>query len=68
MFKASKNRINETLQRLETELARLKRKFQIGQELKLEWMPGDGPKSGEVSGGIIKIYEVDQKGLGDVTS
>jgi len=46
----------------------LKRKFQIGQELKLEWMPDDGPKSGEVSGGIIKIYEVDQKGLGDVTS
>jgi hypothetical protein len=60
MSKASRNRINETLQRLETELARLKRKFQIGQELKLEWMPDDGPKSGEVSGGIIKIYEADQ--------
>ena len=60
MSKASRNRINETLQRLETELARLKRKFQIGQELKLEWIPNDGSKSGEVTSTTIRIYEADQ--------
>ena len=57
MSKASKNRANESLQRLETELARLKSKFQMGQELKLMWMPNDGPKSGEVLETTIRIYE-----------
>jgi len=51
---------NKILRRLEAELARLKQQFQLGRELKLEWMPDDGPKSGEVSGGIIKIYEAGQ--------
>lgn len=59
MPKASKNRTSETLQRLETELAHLKSKFQMGQELKLLWMPSDGSKSGEVIGTTIRIYEAD---------
>jgi hypothetical protein len=56
MSKASKN---SALERLETELTHLKQKFQMGQELKLQWMPNDGSKSGEVSGGTIRIYEAD---------
>jgi hypothetical protein len=59
MPKASKNRTGETLQRLETELDRLKSKFQMGQELRLQWTPNDGPKSGEVVGTAIRIYETD---------
>jgi hypothetical protein len=59
MPKASKNRANETLQRLETELDPLKKKFQIGQELSLQWMPNNGPRSGEVTGTTIRIYEAD---------
>jgi len=57
MPKASKNRTNETLQRLETELDHLKQRFQTGQELKVRWMPNSGPKSGEVTGTTIRIYE-----------
>ena len=38
----------------------MKQQFQLGQELKLQWAPNNGPKSGEVGGGIIKIYETDQ--------
>jgi uncharacterized protein Smg (DUF494 family) len=34
--------------------------MQMGQELKLEWMPNNGPKSGEVNGITIRIYETDQ--------
>jgi uncharacterized protein Smg (DUF494 family) len=29
----------------------------MGQDLKLQWMPNDGPKSGEVTGTTIRIYE-----------
>jgi hypothetical protein len=29
----------------------------MGQELKLRWAPNSGPVSGEVSGGIISVYE-----------
>jgi uncharacterized protein Smg (DUF494 family) len=29
----------------------------MGQELKLQWMPNDGPKSGEVTDTTIRIYE-----------
>ena len=31
----------------------------MGQELKLQWMPNNGSKSGEVTGTIILIYEAD---------
>lgn len=57
MPKASKNRTSETLQRLETELDRLKSKFQMGQELKLLWMPNDDSKSGEVTGDQSKASD-----------
>lgn len=59
MSRPSKNRIGETLHRLETELSHLKSKFQMGQELELQWTPNDGPKSGEVVGTAIRIYETD---------
>ena len=59
LSKASKNR-SEELQRLETELARLKSKFQMGHELKLQWAPNKGPRSGEVTGTTIRIYEEDE--------
>ena len=59
MPKASKNRTSETLQRLETELGRLKDRFQMGQELRLEWTANDGSKSGEVTGTTIRIYEAE---------
>ena len=60
MSKASKNSYDGALRRLETELDHLKRKFQMGQELSLEWTPKNGPKSGEVTGTTIRIYEADQ--------
>lgn len=60
MSKAFKNRDNDTLHRLKSELTHLKQKFQMGQELKLQWMPNNGPKSGEVIGGTICIYEADE--------
>ena len=60
MPKALKSNDNDALRRLEAELTYLKRKFQIGQELKLQWTPNNGPKSGEVTGGAIRIYEADQ--------
>lgn len=53
------NHINKSLRLLRQELARLKQKFQMGQELSLEWTPNDGPKSGEVTGTTIRIYESD---------
>jgi len=60
LSKASKNGLNnDTLRRLETELDHLKHKFQMGQELRLEWIPNDGPKGGEVTGTTIRIYESD---------
>lgn len=60
LSKASKNSHNDILQQLKTELIHLKQKFGMGQELKLEWMPNNGPKSGEVTGGTIHIYEADE--------
>ncbi len=33
----------------------------MGQELRLEWTPNNGSRSGEVIGGTIKIYEADQE-------
>ena len=32
----------------------------MGQELKFQWQPNDGPKSGEVVGRTIRIYEADE--------
>jgi hypothetical protein len=60
LSKASKNHANETLLRLETELHHLRQKFQMGQELTIQWIPNDGPKSGEVAGRTIRIYETNQ--------
>lgn len=60
LSKASKNSHNDILQQLKTELIHLKQKFGMGQELKLEWMPKNGPMSGEVSGGSIYIYEANE--------
>jgi len=60
MFKTSRHHNDDTLRSLKHELARLKSKFKLGQELKLEWMPNNGPKSGEVTGATIRIYEADQ--------
>jgi hypothetical protein len=45
---------------IETELRRLKSTLE-GQELKLQWTPNDGPRSGEVTGTTIRIYESDSK-------
>jgi hypothetical protein len=60
LSKASKNGLNnDTLRRLETELDHLKHRFQMGQELELQWIPNDGSKSGEVVGTAICIYETD---------
>lgn len=59
MSKTSKKQANDTLQKLGTELSHLKSKFQMGQELRLEWIPNNGPKSGEVTGTTIRIYETD---------
>jgi len=61
MSKASKNHANKTLLRLETELHHLKQKFQMGHELRLQWTPNNGSKSGEVTGTTIRIYESDQE-------
>jgi hypothetical protein len=65
MSKATKSGSDVTLGRLHAELARLKKSFQMGQELKLQWIPNDGPKSGEVTGTTVRIYESDStKALG----
>jgi hypothetical protein len=61
MPKASKRYNDQTFRLLKHELARLKSKFKVGQELKVEWVPNDGPKSGEVTGTTIRIYEADTK-------
>jgi uncharacterized protein Smg (DUF494 family) len=60
LSRASKNSYDDALRRLETELDHLKQKFQMGQELKLQWMPNNGPRSGEVTRGSIRIYEEDE--------
>jgi hypothetical protein len=59
LSKAAKNHANETLLRLETELHHLRQKFQMGHELTIQWIPNDGPKSGEVNGTTIRIYEAE---------
>lgn len=59
MSKASKNSYDVALRRLETELDHLKQSFQMGQELKVQWTPNNGPKSGEVTGTTIRIYEAE---------
>jgi hypothetical protein len=62
LSKAAKNGLNnDTLRLLETELDHLKHEFQMGQELRLEWIPNNGPKSGEVTGTMIRIYEEDER-------
>lgn len=48
---------DKTLAKLEIELSSLKKK--LGHELKLQWRPNNGPKSGEVVGTTIRIYEAD---------
>ena len=57
MSKASNDCSADTLRLLKHELARLKHKFKLGQELRLEWAPDNGPRSGEVAGTTIRIYE-----------
>jgi hypothetical protein len=32
----------------------------MGHELRLQWIPNNGPKSGEVIGTTIRIYETNQ--------
>jgi hypothetical protein len=61
MSKASKHNNDETLRLLKHELTRLKFKFRMGHELKLQWIPNSGSKSGEVTGTTIRIYEADSK-------
>jgi len=47
---------------LEEELERLKRKFQMGYELKVVWIPNDNSSLlGEVRGDKIFIYERDEE-------
>jgi hypothetical protein len=49
------------IQQLERELSKLKNRFQMAQELRLEWVPdGNSKKSGEVLGRTIHIYEEDE--------
>ncbi len=60
MSKASQDKNIATLRRLEAELSQLKRRFQMGHELKLQWTPNNGSRSGEITGGVIHIYEADQ--------
>ena len=58
MSKVFTTRAN-ALRQLEVELDSLKERFQLAQELKLEWIPNNGPKSGEVTDTTIRIYEAD---------
>ena len=60
MSKASRSLDDKTLATLQTELSRLKGKFQMGQDLTLQWSPNNGPKSGEITGTTIRIYEEDE--------
>lgn len=60
LSKARNNSHSDILQRLDAELTHLKRKFGMGQELRLEWTPNNGPKSGEVTGETICIYEANE--------
>jgi hypothetical protein len=61
LSKACKRSNDETTRFLKHELARLKSKFKLGSELNLQWLPNNGPKSGEVGGTTIRIYEADQE-------
>ena len=60
MPKARRLSHDDILERLRMELAHLKRRFQMGQELKLQWTPNTGSTSGEVIDGTIRIYEADE--------
>jgi hypothetical protein len=60
MPRVSKHHNDNTLQSLKLELTRLKSKFNLGRELKLQWIPNNGQKSGEVIGTTVRIYEADQ--------
>jgi hypothetical protein len=60
LSKASNHRNDDTLRLLKHELARLKSRFRMGHELRLQWIPNNGPKSGEVIGTTIRIYETNQ--------
>jgi hypothetical protein len=59
LSKASNDRSADTPRLLKQELAHLKSRFKLGQELRLQWTPNSGPKSGEVNGTTICIYEAD---------
>ena len=61
LSKASNDRSADTLRLLKQELARLKSRFRMGHELRLQWTPNNGSKSGEVTGTTIRIYESDQE-------
>jgi hypothetical protein len=45
--------------RLERELANIKEKLQIANDLRVKWLPTNNRKSGEVIGTTIYIYEED---------
>jgi hypothetical protein len=51
---------DDVFRTLEIEFVNLKKRFQSAQELKLEWIPNNGTKSGEVIGRTICIYEEDE--------
>lgn len=54
-------RRSDVIIELERELSNLKDRFQMGHELRLEWLPnGNSKKSGEVLGSVIRIYEEDE--------
>jgi hypothetical protein len=46
---------------LRSELKRLQRKFGLGLELDVKWLPKDGELSGEVRSNTIYIYEVKEE-------
>ena len=52
---------NNIIKQLELALSKLKKKYQIAHELKVEWLPNNNSeKSGEVLGRTICIYEEDE--------
>ena len=54
--------VDETFDKLERELERLKRKLKAGYELTLKWLPNENCiVSGEVRGTCIHIYELDEE-------
>lgn len=51
---------DDAFRKLEMEFVNLKKRFRSAQELKLEWIPNNGTKSGEVIGGTVYVYERDE--------